>query len=142
MQREGRWDPFASVLTRQNRTATNELPAQRLEADAVRALVENRHSLDFNPKLNTSSYVNVSFQEHACGGHPPEPLTPSLLGCDAKTRLKLPIRGTRPGVVGGIKYRIPGWTSRDDLYGLIRIVSLNHAAPRAHDVCSESAESA
>ena len=25
-------------------------------------------------------------------GHTPEPLTPSLLGCDAKTRLKLPIR--------------------------------------------------
>jgi hypothetical protein len=40
-----------------------EVPAQGLEAEAVKALVENTHSLDFNPKLNTSSYVNVSFEE-------------------------------------------------------------------------------
>lgn len=45
------------------------------------------------------------------------------------------------GAAGGIQYRILVWTSRVDLYGLIPIVSLNHAATRAHDACHESAES-
>ena len=64
VQRQGRWDPYASPLTQQDWSATSEVPAQGLEPNAVRALVENTHGLDFDPKLNTSSYVNVSFEEH------------------------------------------------------------------------------
>lgn len=63
VQRQGRWDPYASPLTQQDWSATSEVPAQGLEPNAVRALVENTHGLDFDPKLNTSSYVNVSFEE-------------------------------------------------------------------------------
>ncbi len=63
VRREGHRDPYSSSLAQQDWTATREVPAQGLEAEAVRALVENTHSLDFNQKLNTSSYVNVSFEE-------------------------------------------------------------------------------
>ena len=63
VQRQGRWDPYASPLAQQDWSATSEVPAQGLEPNAVRTLVENAHSLDFDQKLNTSSYVNVSFEE-------------------------------------------------------------------------------
>lgn len=32
-------------------------------AATVKTIIQNNHALDFNPKLNTSSYVNVSFEQ-------------------------------------------------------------------------------
>jgi glutamate decarboxylase len=50
-------------LAQEDLAAAGELPAEGLEPDTVKAIVDNMHSLDFNQKLNTSSYVNVSFEE-------------------------------------------------------------------------------
>ena len=38
------------------------MPDAGLPAKTVKTLIENAHSLDFDQKLNTSSYVNVSFE--------------------------------------------------------------------------------
>lgn len=38
------------------------MPGAGLPAKTVKTLIENAHSLDFDQKLNTSSYVNVSFE--------------------------------------------------------------------------------
>jgi len=40
-----------------------EMPAHGREPKTVKSIIENTHDLDFNQKLNTSSYVNVSFEE-------------------------------------------------------------------------------
>ena len=63
LRKEEHGDTYASSLTQQNWTTVSEVPAEGLQAEAVKAIVDNTHSLDFNPKLNTSSYVNVSFSE-------------------------------------------------------------------------------
>jgi len=39
------------------------MPENGLPAKTVKTQIENNHELDFNKKLNTSSYVNVSFEE-------------------------------------------------------------------------------
>ena len=38
------------------------IPANGMPADSVRALIEDNHAVDFNQRLNTSSYVNVEFE--------------------------------------------------------------------------------
>ncbi len=63
VKREGAWDPLASPLAQTDWAAIDEIPEQGLEAAGAEALIRNRHALDFNPQLNTSSYVNVSFEE-------------------------------------------------------------------------------
>jgi hypothetical protein len=63
VEREGHRDPVASTLAQHDWTTISEVPATGLEPEAAKAVVENTHSLDFNQKLNTSSYVNVSFDE-------------------------------------------------------------------------------
>lgn len=40
-----------------------EIPEQGLGRGAARLVIENAHALDFDHKLNTSSYVNVSFEK-------------------------------------------------------------------------------
>ena len=39
------------------------IPHMGMPADAARSLIEDHHAVDFNQKLNTSSYVNVEFEE-------------------------------------------------------------------------------
>jgi glutamate decarboxylase len=39
------------------------LPENGMPAKSVKTQIENNHELDFNFKLNTSSYVNVSFEK-------------------------------------------------------------------------------
>jgi hypothetical protein len=40
----------------------DSIPARGNSAATLQALIENAHSLDFDPRVNTSSYVNVSFE--------------------------------------------------------------------------------
>ncbi len=47
----------------QNFNSTSHIPERGMAAKTVKAIIENNHVLDFNQKLNTSSYVNVSFEE-------------------------------------------------------------------------------
>ena len=63
MRREGHRDYYSSSLAQENLVAGGELPAEGLEPDTAKAIVENTHGLDFNQDLNTSSYVNVSLEE-------------------------------------------------------------------------------
>lgn len=42
--------------------ASPEIPAHGRDAKTVKTIIENNHILDFNQELNTSSYVNVSFE--------------------------------------------------------------------------------
>lgn len=44
-------------------TGTTGIPEAGLPSKTVRSIIENNHVLDFNQKLNTSSYVNVEFEE-------------------------------------------------------------------------------
>ena len=39
------------------------IPRTGMPADSARALIEDHHALDFKERLNTSSYVNVEFEE-------------------------------------------------------------------------------
>jgi glutamate decarboxylase len=39
------------------------IPFNGMPADAARSLIEDHHAVDFNQRLNTSSYVNVEFEE-------------------------------------------------------------------------------
>ncbi|MEM7173727.1 MAG: glutamate decarboxylase [Bacteroidota bacterium] len=41
----------------------NEIPDYGSGPKAVRKIIHNHHLLDFNPELNTASYVNVMFEE-------------------------------------------------------------------------------
>jgi len=38
------------------------VPANGMPSEAARALIEDHHAVDFNQRLNTSSYVNVEFE--------------------------------------------------------------------------------
>ena len=40
----------------------DSIPPRGTSAATVQALIENAHALDFDQRLNTSSYVNVSFE--------------------------------------------------------------------------------
>jgi TPP-dependent trihydroxycyclohexane-1,2-dione (THcHDO) dehydratase len=42
---------------------SREIPAHGRSAGTVKSIIENSHTLDFNQQLNTSSYVNVTFEE-------------------------------------------------------------------------------
>ncbi|MCS5583448.1 MAG: pyridoxal-dependent decarboxylase, partial [Pseudomonadales bacterium] len=44
-------------------TSPLELRPQGMPPDLAKSIIENHHLLDFNEQLNTSSYVNVSFEE-------------------------------------------------------------------------------
>jgi len=47
----------------QSFNTTASLPEHGMCPKTVKAVIENNHVLDFNQRLNTSSYVNVSFEE-------------------------------------------------------------------------------
>ena len=51
-----------SSAAQQDWSAIDSIPAQGNSASTVKALIENAHALDFDERLNTSSYVNVSFE--------------------------------------------------------------------------------
>ena len=53
---------YFSDQARQEFTKTSQLPITGLPAKTVKTIIENNHLLDFNQKLNTSSYVNVSLE--------------------------------------------------------------------------------
>jgi glutamate decarboxylase len=57
-------DYMASKVTLSNWIVDhpNEIPLHGSSAVSVRNVIEHNHSLDFQPQLNTSSYVNVSFE--------------------------------------------------------------------------------
>ena len=40
-----------------------EIPQEGLDRGVVKLIIKNAHSLDFDHRLNTSSYVNVSLEE-------------------------------------------------------------------------------
>lgn len=44
-------------------SAVAGIPQRGMSSKAARTVIENSHALDFNQKLNTSSYVNVEFEE-------------------------------------------------------------------------------
>ena len=44
-------------------SAVAGIPPRGMSSKAVRTIIENSHAIDFNQKLNTSSYVNVEFEE-------------------------------------------------------------------------------
>ncbi len=54
---------YASDSALQNWTKITHLPDHGLPAQTVETIIHNNHQLDFNYLLNTSSYVNVSFEE-------------------------------------------------------------------------------
>ena len=51
-----------SSAAQQDWSAIDSIPTQGNSASTVKALIENAHALDFDERLNTSSYVNVSFE--------------------------------------------------------------------------------
>ncbi len=42
---------------------SGQIPERGLSPKTVEKIIENTHTLDFNQKLNTSSYVNVNFEQ-------------------------------------------------------------------------------
>ena len=44
-------------------SATDGIPQHGMPPKTVRTVIENSHAIDFNQKLNTSSYVNVEFED-------------------------------------------------------------------------------
>mgnify|MGYP003926572271 FL=1 len=51
-----------SPAAQQDWSEVDSIPARGTSASTVQALIENAHALDFDQRLNTSSYVNVSFE--------------------------------------------------------------------------------
>tara|TARA_Y100000385_G_C13073430_1_gene630185 strand:- start:272 stop:1831 length:1560 start_codon:yes stop_codon:yes gene_type:complete len=51
-----------SPAAQQDWSAVGNIPARGTSAATVQALIENAHALDFDQRLNTSSYVNVAFE--------------------------------------------------------------------------------
>ncbi len=54
---------FMENLNETNELAHNEIPENGKEARIVRNIIDSKAMLDFNPALNTSSYVQVQFEE-------------------------------------------------------------------------------
>ena len=54
--------PYFSEVDLQGLSGTGGIPQQGMPAKAARALIEDHHAVDFNQRLNTSSYVNVEFE--------------------------------------------------------------------------------
>jgi glutamate decarboxylase len=53
---------YFSAQAREGMASRRTIPSQGLPAATVKTIIENNHALDFDQKLNTSSYVNVSFE--------------------------------------------------------------------------------
>jgi glutamate decarboxylase len=54
---------YFSKAALQEVSDTGGIPLTGMPAKSARALVEDHHAVDFNQRLNTSSYVNVEFEE-------------------------------------------------------------------------------
>jgi len=54
---------YSSNAALQGWSESLEIPTHGRDPKTVKSIIENTHTLDFNQKLNTSSYVNVSFEE-------------------------------------------------------------------------------
>ncbi|MEO1933600.1 MAG: pyridoxal-dependent decarboxylase, partial [Myxococcales bacterium] len=55
-------DPYFSEVGIQGVSGLEGIPQHGMPAKAARALIEDHHAVDFNQRLNTSSYVNVEFE--------------------------------------------------------------------------------
>ena len=53
---------YGSTLAQRDWFNLKRMPEQGLDRNAVRLMIENAHTLDFDHRLNTSSYVNVSLE--------------------------------------------------------------------------------
>jgi len=53
---------YYSNAALQGWSETRQIPERGRDPKTVKSIIENTHTLDFNQKLNTSSYVNVSFE--------------------------------------------------------------------------------
>ena len=53
---------YNSALAQRDWFNLRRVPEQGLDRSAVRLMIENAHTLDFDHRLNTSSYVNVSLE--------------------------------------------------------------------------------
>ena len=51
-----------SPAAQQDWSEVDSIPHRGTSAATVQALIENAHALDFDQRLNTSSYVTVSFE--------------------------------------------------------------------------------
>ena len=51
-----------SPAAQQDWSEVDSIPHRGTSAATVQALIENTHALDFDQRLNRSSYVNVSFE--------------------------------------------------------------------------------
>ena len=51
---------YGSSLAQRDWFSLKRMPEQGLDKGAVRLMIENAHTLDFDHRLNTSSYVNVA----------------------------------------------------------------------------------
>jgi len=54
---------YSSNAALQGWSESLEIPTHGRDPKTVKSIIENTHTLDFNQKLNTSSYVNVSFEK-------------------------------------------------------------------------------
>ncbi len=54
---------YYSPLAQQDWFNLRRIPEAGLDREAVRLMIENAHTLDFDHRLNTSSYVNVSLDQ-------------------------------------------------------------------------------
>ena len=53
---------YFSPAAQNDWSRVDSIPARGSSAATVQHIVENAHALDFDQRLNTSSYVNVSFE--------------------------------------------------------------------------------
>ena len=63
LQAPGSSGYYQSSLAQRDWFNLRHMPEQGLDREAVRLMVENAHALDFDHRLNTSSYVNVSLNQ-------------------------------------------------------------------------------
>lgn len=54
---------YISPLAQHDWLNMTEIPASGQAAGTIKTIIKNNHALDFDERLNTSSYVNVSFEE-------------------------------------------------------------------------------
>ncbi|XP_060085172.1 glutamate decarboxylase beta-like [Ylistrum balloti] len=54
---------YVSSAAQHNWLGNMQIPETGHASKTVKTIIENTHTLDFNQQLNTSSYVNVSFEE-------------------------------------------------------------------------------
>ncbi len=63
MRQQAETNYYFSPQAREGFSDGKQIPRDGLPAKTVKTIIENNHVLDFNQKLNTSSYVNVSLEE-------------------------------------------------------------------------------